>query len=346
MTVFQKFSFITAVAILASTLSTNIFATQPEWCRAGKPVKFAAATWESAQFYTELARFIVENGYQCNTEVITGSKNVTEAALVSGDLEVWMEQWQGQNVITKKGEEDGKVKLIGDLLQGGTVEGWFVPDYVVNGDPERDIAPIAPELAAITDLKNYKELFTDPENPKKARFLNCPTGWECEKTNSQKIKAYGLSEDFVNFRPGTGGALIAEVSSAVKRGKPVVFYYWSPSALLGMYDFYQLAEPGFNDECWQTLFNTTVDEACGSAYPSTKLVSGVSIDFYNQAPEVIDFLTKLSIPAPTLNSSIAKLSDKQLGVEDIVKQFLSDNQSMWQSWVANNDVARRVANSL
>ncbi|WP_301540049.1 glycine betaine ABC transporter substrate-binding protein, partial [Shigella sonnei] len=64
---------------------------------------------------------------------------------------------------------------------------------------------------------------------------------------------YGLSNSFVNFRTGSGAALDAEVASSVKRGKPVLFYYWSPTPLLGRFNLVKLEEPPFDAEAWKTL---------------------------------------------------------------------------------------------
>jgi ABC-type proline/glycine betaine transport system substrate-binding protein len=43
----------------------------------------------------------------------------------------------------------------------------------------------------------------------------------------------GWTTDYVNFRSGSGAALDAEITSSIRRGKPVLFYYWSPTPLLG-----------------------------------------------------------------------------------------------------------------
>ena len=90
----------------------------------------------------------------------------------------------------------------------GATEGWWVPEYVIKGDPERGIKPLAPELKSVADLPRYKEVFRDPEDPSRGRFLNSPTGWTSEIVNSQKLKAYALNDSFVNFRTGSGAALM------------------------------------------------------------------------------------------------------------------------------------------
>src|SRR3546814_6995389 len=81
-------------------------------------------------------------------------------------------------------------------------------------------------------------------SPSKGRFLNSPIGWTSEVVNKQKLKAYGLSDSYVNFRSGSGAALDAEISSSIRRGKPILFYYWSPTPLLGRFTLVQLQEIG------------------------------------------------------------------------------------------------------
>jgi glycine betaine/proline transport system substrate-binding protein len=312
----------------------------PKWCADGKNVKFAGVTWESAQFFTEIARFIVSNGYGCQTETVTGSTAVTETALVSNDLQVWVEQWDRTNVI-KKGRAEGKIDLVGDILVGGTREGWFVPDYVIHGDPARGIKPIAPDLKSVADLPRYKALFKDDEDPSRGRFLNCPAGWDCERINNQKFKAYKLAESFTNFRPGTGGALDATISSSIERGKPILFYYWSPAGLMGKYKFVQLEEPEFTEKCWKTIQNTTTDDVCGTVTPSFKLTVGVSTPFIQGAPEIITFFKQMSVPSDIVNRAITEMGERKVGGAVLAREFLQKNKEIWKQWVPE-DVAAKV----
>jgi len=133
----------------AAVLTTTLLAS-PVWAQSscqGKtdPIRFAGITWESGQFYTELLRTITDKGFGCKTEVVNGSTAATETALVSGDLHVWTEQWNRTDIV-KKGQESGRIQLIGDLLKGGSYEAFFVPHHVIHGDAKRGIIETAPKL--------------------------------------------------------------------------------------------------------------------------------------------------------------------------------------------------------
>ena len=197
-------------------------------CPTEKTIVFGGLDWDSSRFHVATARFLLEEGYGCKTDVIPGTTLPLLTALGRGDVDVLMEIWR-QN-ITEAWTKLQREKKVVDLGVNfpDAVQGFYVPTYVIEGDPERGIKPLAPDLKTVDQLGRYKNLFTDPEKPSKGRFHNCILGWSCESVNTKKLKVYGLDKDFTNFRPGTGAALAAAYASMYKRGKPFVGYYWGP----------------------------------------------------------------------------------------------------------------------
>lgn len=323
----------------------NPAAAAPTWCEA-QAIKLAGVTWKSGQFYTEVIRFILQNGYGCRTEQVDGTTGETEAALAQGRLQLWVEIW-GDNAseTVKKAVAARQVRLVGDLLQGGSVEGWFVPEYVVKGDPKRKLAPMAPDLVSVTDLARYKHLFPDPNDPQKGQFLNCPVGWECEKDNNQKLKAYGLQGSFNQYRPSSGAVLDLLIAAGIAVDKPMVFYYWSPAALMAQFRLVRLKEPAFDEACWKTIHHATVDKPCGSATPPSTLQVGVSTPFAQAAPEIVEFLSKVQLTPELVNKSIFRMTERRLSGRHEAVNFLKAHPQVWQAWVPVT-VAHRVTESL
>jgi glycine betaine/proline transport system substrate-binding protein len=315
------------------------------WCSSGKPVHFAGVTWESGSFTSEVLRFITEKGYGCTTDSVPGSTAATETALSRNDLQVWSEQWTGRSEIIAKAVADNHVKLIGDTLPGGTNEGWFVPEYVVKGDAKRNIKPLAPNLTSVADLPKYKDVFQDDEEPGKGRFLNCPSGWDCERVNRRLLTVLKLDDTYTDFRPGTGAALDAAIASAYERGKPILFYYWEPAALMAKYKFVQLKMPPFDQKCWETLRADNSASQCASSYLVSHLKVGVSTPFYQAEPELMTTYSKISFPMDFLNKTILEMTTKKIDGPTMAKQFLRDHPEMWKAWVPN-DVAQKVQAAL
>ncbi|RWU18194.1 ABC transporter substrate-binding protein [Pseudomonas alkylphenolica] len=296
------------------------------------PIHFGDITWESGSLTTEILRLIVEKGYGYATDTLPGSTVSMEVALARNDIQVIAEEWAGRSPAWVKAEQAGEVFALGDTVKNAD-EGWYVPKFVIEGDAKRGITAEAPDLRTVDDLKRYAQVFRDPEEPKKGRFLNSPSGWTSEIVNSQKLKAYGLDELYVNFRSGSGAALDAEVTSSIQRGKPVLFYYWSPTPLMGRFQLVRLEEPPFNEAAWKTLTDASNPKPQGSRSLPAKLSIGVSAAFRQQYPELVEMFTKVDLPIETLNQTLAHMSEKRQPPKDAAQQFLKDHPDIWKAWL-------------
>ncbi|WP_025809435.1 ABC transporter substrate-binding protein [Pseudomonas chlororaphis] len=308
------------------------------------PIHFADLNWESGSLITDILRTIVEKGYGLPTDTLPGTTITLETALANNDIQVIGEEWAGRSPVWVKAEAEGKVAALGDTVKGAT-EGWWVPEYVVKGDPAKGIKPLAPGLRSVTDLKRYKDVFKDPESPGKGRFLNSPIGWTSEVVNKQKLKAYGLTDSYVNFRSGSGAALDAEITSSIRRGQPVLFYYWSPTPLLGRFKLIQLEEPPFDAEAWKTLTDADHPNPRPTRSLASKLSIGVSTPFQKQYPQIAEFFGKVDLPIEALNKALAEMSEKHTPPREAAQAFLKAHPQVWRAWLPE-DVADKVSASL
>ncbi|WMJ02352.1 ABC transporter substrate-binding protein [Pseudomonas chlororaphis subsp. aurantiaca] len=308
------------------------------------PIHFADLNWESGSLITDILRTIVEKGYGLPTDTLPGTTITLETALANNDIQVIGEEWAGRSPVWVKAEAEGKVAALGDTVKGAT-EGWWVPEYVVKGDPAKGIKPLAPGLRSVTDLKRYKDVFKDPESPGKGRFLNSPIGWTSEVVNKQKLKAYGLTDSYVNFRSGSGAALDAEITSSIRRGQPVLFYYWSPTPLLGRFKLIQLEEPPFDAEAWKTLTDADHPNPRPTRSLASKLSIGVSTPFQKQYPQIAEFFSKVDLPIDALNKALAEMSEKHTPPREAARAFLKAHPQVWRAWLPG-DVADKVSASL
>jgi glycine betaine/proline transport system substrate-binding protein len=308
------------------------------------PILFGDITWESGSLITEILRTLVEKGYGYPTDKLPGSTVSLEAALARNDIQVIGEEWAGRSPAWVKAQEEGKVHGLGNIVKGAT-EGWWVPEFVIKGDPARGIKPLAPDLKSVADLPRYKDVFKDPESPQQGRFLNSPSGWTSEIVNTQKLKAYGLTDSYVNFRTGSGAALDAEIGSSINRGKPVLFYYWSPTPLLGRFKLIKLEEPPFDAEAWKTLADANNPNPRGTRSLEPRLTIGVSEPFRAQHPELVAFFEKVDLPIDLLNQTLGQMSEKRQDPKTVAQTFIKDHPEVWKAWLPA-DVASKVSSSL
>lgn len=307
-----------------------------------EPIRFADQAWESAAFSTYVLKAILEKGYGCQVEVVPGSSAALEVALTQNDIQVLAELWDGRTEIINQGIDSGQVLVIGDTLIGGAEQGWYVPRYVIEGDVQKGIEPMAPDLTQAAQLAEWKHLFQSPDSRDKGRFYNCPTGWVCEITNSGMLAALNLEDDYENFRAGTGAALDAAISSAYERGEPILFYYWQPAGLMAKYDFIRLEQAPFNAACWDAMVAGQADQTCTTDFLVSHLRVGVAASFAQTHPELMELFQNYAVTPEYINQAILRMSEEKLSGPEIADRFLQE-ETVWQDWVPTAVVSRLQA---
>jgi glycine betaine/proline transport system substrate-binding protein len=311
-----------------------------------RPIIFAGLDWDSVQVHNAIARHVLEEGYGCKTEYIPGSTVPMQQGVVRGDIDVAMEVWTDNlPEFMPAALESGQVVDLGINFADAS-QGWFVPRYMIEGDPDRGIEPVAPELRSVHDLPQYAHLFRDPEQPEQGRFYNCIIGWVCEEINNAKLEAYGLTDEFTNFRPGTGVALATSMEAAYIRGEPWFGYYWGPTWVLGKLDMYQLEEPEFSEECWEQLNDGSTPPGEGCAYPVSTVIVMANGEFVDEIdPAIVEFLRAYETSNELVSAELAYMQETGGTPEDAGRHFLETQRDIWTEWVPA-DVQERVEASL
>lgn len=313
-------------------------------CEVDHKIVFAGLDWDSNAFHTAVAQRILRDGMRCQVDLVPGSTIPLFNGMARGDMHVMMEVWSNNTPPSwTAGVAAGKLVEVG-INFPDAVQGWFVPKYLVSGDR----AP-APGLRSVADLPRFKALFRDPEEPGKGRFLNCIAGWQCELVNTKKLHAYGLAPHFTNFRPGTGAALDAAIVSALKRKRPVLFYYWGPTWLLGQIgdQVVMLDEPPYDAARWAALDRVKDPREArdATAYPVVEVRIGANKAFLDQAPQIHSFLQHYRTSAALVSEALAYMQRTKGSADDAARQFLKAHADLWKGWVTP-EVAARVRAAL
>jgi len=341
--VFQRkniFSILVIMMVLG-LMFTGVACTQQDEAANDKneTINFAASTWDSSKVNTEIVSFIITNGIGYKTQITSAASNIELVGIGKGDLDVRIENWTktyGEEYYEPV--EEGKVLEINEIMKKNR-QGIYVPTFMIEGDAERGIEPMAPDLKSIFDLPDYWELFKDPENPEKGRIVGAPTTWSTGETLVPKIKAYGLDEYFTYFTPGSGPTLATAIASAVEKGEPVVAYYWEPTWLLGKYDMTRLEEPEFDE----SKYTEEAGYAC--QYPADRITVTINKSMTEKAPEVVDLLKNFEMTAAKMNEILAYMQDNDAEAKDAAIWYLKNNKDVWTKWVGD-DVAEKVNSEL
>ncbi|WP_282615286.1 glycine betaine ABC transporter substrate-binding protein [Pseudomonas violetae] len=157
---------------------------------------------------------------------------------------------------------------------------------------------------------------------------------------------YVLDQHYRLYSAGSGAALDSAIVSNDKQKKPVFYYYWGPSAILGKYDMVQLKMNDYdpaNNVCYAEARCQT---SIAGGYPEGEVKTLVAGKFKQQAPAIYEFLPKVSFENDTVNKLLAwRGEDNKAEPKEVAEHFLKNNQDIWKIWVPK-DVADTVISRL
>lgn len=297
----------------------------------GRELILADVGWDSAKFHNAVAGIIANELWGYSWTEVQGSTPVMQEALIQGEIDIHMEIWS-DNIPTY--DEDlaaGKFQELSTNFDDN-YQGIYVPRYVIEGDLERGIAPEAPDLKYVWDLKDYPHLFKDDENPGKGRVYGAIPGWEVNEILYNKYLHYELDENFIYFMPGSDAALSAAITRAYEKGEPIAAYYWEPTWLLGQLDMVLLQDEPYDPEAYQDG---------KTELPAVKVTVGISNAFAEEGnEEIIEFLSKYKTSSMLTSQALAYMKENEADYVDTARWFLSENPELLDEWLLPEDSQR------
>ena len=314
---FKKLGWALAASLFAVTL-------QPTTALAAKGiVKLHEGDWTGNLVFAKLAEIIIEEhlDYKVKMVFMPAGPAVAEA-IIAGDVDAGFETWPSysttkEKYITEYGG-NGQVEM---YTRAGVVgqSGWYVPRYVVEGDAERGIAAVAPNLKTYADLNSIGGLFTTPETAPKGRLIACPVAaWQC----MDKERAANLGVDYVTVELGSETAHWSELESAYARGEPILIYAWEPHWVHAKYDLVEVGLPEYSESGWPAT-DWPEDHTYNYGSPTLK----------DRAPEVHAFLTKMQLTNSQQAPIILAVDVEGVKLDKAVRDWMDANEDVWKSWL-------------
>ncbi|BCH35766.1 ABC transporter substrate-binding protein [Mesorhizobium sp. L-8-10] len=305
-------------------------------------VTIASMNWQSAEVLASLDQFILNEGYGCNAAIIQGDTVPTITAMAEkGDPDIAPEGWVDLiPEVVNRGITEGRLVGAALAISDGAVQGWWVPKYIVEANPD---------IKTIDDALKHPELFPDPDDSSKGAVHNGPQGWGGTVVTTQLFKAYGAEEaGFRLIDTGSAAGLDGSIARAYERREGWVGYYWSPTALLGRYEMVKLDHGVDYGAAEWTRCNTVAEcpDPTKNNWPSDTVQTLVTASFAERAgDDVMAYLKTRSWSNATVNALMAWMTDNQATGEDGARHFLKENEGLWTQWVSP-EVAEKVKAAL
>lgn len=334
--IWMNFSLLISLIIVGNLLlsgcSPTVSDNEKDKYRQSTEIVFADAEWESIRLHNRIAGYIIEHGYGYHPSYLAGETLPLLKALSEGDIDIMMEVWTSDYPEQwKQILKSGTVKDLG--CNYSAVQGCFIPAYMIEGDTERGIEPVIPELKSVQDLPAYAEIFKLSATSNKGTILNAPRGWPAEAINKEKFKNYHLSTSYILLPSDSEQYLTVSLDKAYERGEAWLGYARDPSIITAGHKMFLLREDPFNEEQWKLGY--------GCAYPETEVMIAAISDMNVTAPELLDFLQKYATTRKQNEEILLCLKNADGNRELAVQQWLQKNPDVWSQWVPA-DIAKKI----
>ncbi len=323
----------------AALAATATFATAPMAsaadCGNAGQIDIAEMTWLSAGTLAHVTKRVLADGYGCQVTTVPGDTVPTATSMLAkGTPHIAPELWVSSVVeIWKKLQDKGSVYQANEIFSEGGKEGWWIPDYVAEANPE---------LKSVADLPKFAKLFEDASNPGTGRLYGCPPGWACEIITNNLFKAMNLGEkNYELFSPGSGAALKASIARQVARKKPILTYYWGPTAVIGRYNLVRLEMPEHDPKKYECLTDKNCQNPEVTSFARGNVAVAVATEIKEKAPDVAEFLSKMQVSNAEINKVLAWADENSASPEDAAVYFFKNYEPTWSKWVPA-DVAEKI----
>ena len=321
--------FFALVVVLLPVIALGIASCRPDSSR-----NIITATdngWDSQRLHNAIARLVIENAfYGYELRFSTASSTMNWESLLNGDIDLDIESWVLNVATFPQDLARGDVVVLGVLLPDSR-QGLFVPRFVIEGDPARGIAPMAPTLRRIEDLHRYPHVFPDDENPARGRIFGSIPGWMADVELHRQFLYHGLDASFNYVRLGSEMALNLSLAAAYNLGHAWVGYNFEPSWITARMDLIMLENEPFDPVGF-------LEGRTGFPVQELKIVS--NRDFPARFPEINAFLQRFQTGSAVMAQALAHLDETGATHEETAVWLLRNNDELIDKWLPAENAAK------
>ena len=266
-----------------------------------------------------LGSTLAKAGYR--VEYIEADYAASFSGIQTGDLHYTI-CWQSTWDLCQGSIESGKAMNAGSTGIS-TAEGWWYPLSLKN------VCPGLPDWKALKEPACIKALATAETAPK-ARFIEGPADWVMPV--SEMATAFGI--DVEPIASGSAAALVATISTAARRGEPVIGWGYTPHWYF-MSDegefvkFPEYTEECYTDPAWGINPNATHD--CNVQVGSLWVFANTEL--MNSEPEAKAIINAFALKDSQIAGVFQSIDVDGKSLDEAVATWMDNNQAVWKAWI-------------
>ena len=289
---------------------------------ARREVRLALTDWTGSRINVAIAERLIERnlGYPV-TPTPVGDIGSMLNDLASGELDAVLEIWPSSLSDRERTYfDDARVDDLGPLGVDGEV-GWYVPRYVIDEDPTLKTWEgfARPEVA---------RQFSSIGSGGRGRFVGTDPSYD--QYDEDIVDSLDLNFEVVFT--GSEEATRSELEVAVASQRPILLYWWRPTAEVVEFDLVKIELPARTAECLDEYRNGSA-MACG--YPVDKLFKAANPGLGADGDaDLRRLLTAFTLDSDEQQEMIWSVEVEGQSISSVADRWVDENESKWRRWVS------------
>jgi glycine betaine/proline transport system substrate-binding protein len=300
----------------ASEVATeDTAAAETSLCAGTETIKIARNNWTASAIEVEVVKQLIEKNLCNPVEIVDIDENAMIAGMSSGDIDANVEVWpSGFTPDEQAFIDDGSVVNMGELGAIGKI-GWFVTPNALEQFPQ---------LSTWEGLKDpaVAKAFATAATGSQGRLL----GMDPSFSQYEEPVAKNLGLNFKVQYSGSEAATQAEIIAATEAGKPVIMYYWMPSAAVGKYGLINIKLPEPTVDC------AVETDKCDGDYPEDILFKVASAKLEAKDANVFKFFKNFKFTTEDQLSTLGPVEIDGRPASELAAEWITANEAVWSAW--------------
>ena len=290
---------------------------------AKKNIIIGGLSWSGSTAIEHIIKYVLEEKLNIPAKIIQLAPPVLCAGMDKGSVDVYPDMW-----MPSRQEQYDKYVVERKIMK--VVKSYDNCIYGIYMSRK-----IAEEhgIKTIFDLKGKEKMF-DTNGNGIGEFWVGPVVWPVSERNTSRITEYGLNLEPVRVEHWLFLAMLKE---AMRKNKPLVFYYWTPEWPFAVYDLIQLEEPPYDPKKWIYVKGDPEKTHISCAAPPAYTYIGVSVKLEKRLPKAWKFLMNWYMPIEEVSKFIADLEDipgnPKTPAPELAKRWVESHPEILKNWL-------------
>lgn len=290
-------------------------------------VVIGVPNWPSVQATAHVLKIALESKLDLKVELRDGSNKAVFDAMDAGTMHVHPEAWLPNLDHLKRQYVTGK-KSIKMHPSGAT------------GTQAMCVTKDTAERTGISELKelNKPEMAKkfDSDGDGKGEVWIGADGWGSTPIEQIRARSYGY-DDTMTLKIMEEAAALSEVDAAVKGGKNIVFFCYTPHHMFAAHDLVVLKEPAYDAKQWIIVPPSPTPgwlekSSAGVAWDTAHLHVSYAVALEKSQPKAAAALSKVSLSTDTLTAMTYALAVEKQKPDEFATKWVETNQAIVDSW--------------